>query len=68
MFDMQTAVWTVALAAVYFLPVIVAGLRSHRNIGAIAVLNLLLGWTLLGWIGALIWSATSNTSQPASQP
>jgi len=26
---------------------------------AILVLNLLLGWTFLGWVGALIWSLTA---------
>jgi hypothetical protein len=26
---------------------------------AIFVLNLLLGWTLLGWIGSLVWSCTA---------
>ena len=26
---------------------------------AIFVLNLFLGWTLLGWVGALVWAATA---------
>jgi hypothetical protein len=30
--------------------------RRHRNLAAIVVLNLLLGWTFLGWVGALIWA------------
>lgn len=53
----------VALALViggYFLPTIVASNRKHRNRGAIGMLNLLLGWTLLGWIIALIWAMTAN--------
>lgn len=41
---------------VYFLPAIVAFHRNHHNKVAILVLNLLLGWTFLGWVGALIWS------------
>lgn len=40
----------------YFLPAIVAWQRSHRNTAAILVLNLLLGWTLLGWALALVWA------------
>jgi uncharacterized membrane protein YqaE (UPF0057 family) len=60
MFDAQAAIWTVAIVAAYFLPWIVASLRKHRNAGAIALLNLFLGWTLLGWLAALIWSATAN--------
>ena len=45
-----------ALIFVYFLPAFVAFLNRHHNTGAIFVLNLLLGWTLLGWIAALVWS------------
>ena len=42
--------------AVYFLPTFIAFLRQHRNKLAIFLLNLLLGWTALGWVGSLIWS------------
>jgi len=42
---------------VYFLPTLV-GLRK-QNAGAIFLLNLLLGWTLAGWIAALIWAFRS---------
>lgn len=41
---------------IYFLPTIVAHNRCHNNAGAITVLNLLLGWTVLGWIAAFIWA------------
>jgi len=53
------AVLAVAVAA-YFLPLIIAVMRSHPNAGALAALNLLLGWTLLGWVGALVWSLLSK--------
>jgi T4 superinfection immunity protein len=44
----------------YFLPAIVAGMRKHRNAGAISVLNFFLGWTLIGWVSALVWAFTDN--------
>ncbi len=44
----------------YLLPWIVATNRGHRNSGAILVLNLLLGWTFLGWVMALVWACTDN--------
>lgn len=44
----------------YFAPVIVALARDHRQKLAIFILNLFLGWTILGWVGALVWSATSD--------
>jgi len=43
----------------YFLPGIIAASRNHHQSGAIFVLNLLLGWTVLGWIGALVWASTA---------
>jgi uncharacterized membrane protein YqaE (UPF0057 family) len=42
----------------YFLPSL-AG-YDKKNIGAIFALNLLLGWTVLGWIAALIWALTKD--------
>lgn len=45
----------------YFIPVLVARQRGHRNEGAIMVLNFFLGWTLIGWVIALIWANTDNT-------
>ncbi|WP_329743499.1 superinfection immunity protein [Dyella sp. A6] len=46
----------IAGAAIYFLPAIVATSRKHPNATAICVLDLLLGWTLLGWVIALVWA------------
>lgn len=47
----------IASLAVYFLPTIVALARSHPATTPILLLNLFLGWTLLGWVAALVWSA-----------
>ena len=46
------------LAAVYVAPAIVAfSVRPpNKNRVAIAVLNLLLGWTFFGWVAALVWA------------
>ena len=52
------------LLALYFVPSIVGFARSHHNKWAIFALNLLLGWTGLGWIGALVWSLTRPAPQP----
>ena len=47
------------LFALYCIPLFVAMHRNHRQMLAIIVLNLLLGWTLLGWVGALVWACTN---------
>jgi hypothetical protein len=49
---------------VYFLPAIVAKEREHPNATAITVLNLILGWTLLGWVAALVWALTVSRVAP----
>jgi hypothetical protein len=49
------------------LPTVIAGLRGHHNIGAIFFLNLLLRWTLLAWVFALVWSATVTDRQRLQQ-
>ena len=54
------------LLVLYFLPSIIASKRNHSNAVSIALLNLFLGWTFLGWIGALIWAFSDNTREPAA--
>lgn len=41
---------------VYIVPSIVASQRNHVNAGMVVLLDLLLGWTVVGWLGALVWS------------
>ena len=41
----------------YFLPSIIALARSKRDTLAIFLLNFFLGWSVIGWIVALVWAA-----------
>jgi hypothetical protein len=43
----------------YFIPALIA-LGRHRQTLAIFVLNLFLGWTIVGWVGALVWACTED--------
>ena len=58
----QTVVsWIVTiLSAGYMLPWAIAATRGKSNTGAIFWLNLLLGWTVLGWVIALVMSCTAH--------
>jgi hypothetical protein len=47
-------VGAVILFALYFLPATVAAWRHHPSVNAITALNLFLGWTLIGWVYALV--------------
>jgi len=50
-----------ALTAFYFAPTFIALIRHHHNAVAIGMLNFFLGWTIIGWILALVWAlAASN--------
>ena len=44
----------------YFLPSIIALARSKRDILAIFLLNLFLGWSVIGWIVALVWALKTD--------
>ena len=50
------------LVAIYAIPIIVAYKRNHPNRMAITVLTIFLGWTFLGWIGALVWACTNPSN------
>jgi type VI protein secretion system component VasK len=52
-------VWLAITIAIYFLPNWMAMVRKHHQGTAIFVTNLLLGWTGIGWLVALIWSFTA---------
>ena len=44
----------------YFLPSIIALARSKRDLAGILLLNILLGWTVIGWVVALIWAVKTD--------
>ena len=50
------AVLITLLSLFYFLPFAIAFNRKRTNTGAIFALNLFLGWTLIGWVVALVWA------------
>ena len=47
--------------ALYFVPALLAGSRHHPRTTAVALTNLFLGWTLVGWLACLVWAL----SEPA---
>ena len=48
----------VFLIFMYFLPAFIA--KDKRNAGSIFMLNLLLGWTVIGWVIALCWAMLND--------
>lgn len=50
-----------ASLALYLLPVLIGVARRVPDLGSVAVINILLGWTLLGWVAALALALRSVT-------
>jgi hypothetical protein len=44
----------------YFLPSILAFARGKRDTAAIVLLNIFLGWTMIGWVVALVWAVKTD--------
>jgi hypothetical protein len=50
------------LTLLYFLPSIIG--HNKHNAAAIFLLNLLLGWTVVGWFVAMVWACTADVRAP----
>jgi T4 superinfection immunity protein len=53
---------------IYLLPAVVAQVRRHHQTTTIIGLNLLLGWTFIGWAVALIWALTATPPTVPAAP
>jgi hypothetical protein len=66
-FEELGLLWPILFVFLLFVnlaPWFVAIARQHRNSGAILVLVLLLGWTIIGWTVALIWAMYRDKDDP----
>lgn len=48
----------ILFVGLYFLPSLAA--IGHRNGISIFILNLLLGWSVIEWVGALVWAFSND--------
>ena len=57
--------WALAVfTLLYLLPWAVAATRNKNNVVAIAMINVFLGWSLIGWVAAFVMACTSNPTSP----
>jgi hypothetical protein len=54
--------------ALCMLPGIIAQGRGHRDAWAIWMLSVLLGWTVIGWVGAFIWAVAGSEPRRRLDP
>lgn len=46
----------VTAGSIYFMPAIISFSRKMESAWGVMALNLLLGWTLIGWIASFVWA------------
>ncbi len=51
----------------YWIPTIVAFGRKHPSRGGVLALNLLVGWTFVGWVASLAWALSDASSRAGRQ-
>jgi hypothetical protein len=61
--ELPVAFFLFCALLLYFLPSIIG--RNKKNATAIFIVNLFLGWTLVGWVVALAWAFTVEALPPA---
>lgn len=50
----------IVCGVLYFMPAFSAHLNDKKNTAAIFLLNLLLGWTFIGWVVAFVWAVMKD--------
>lgn len=49
----------------YVLPLMLAVKNRHPSAAGVAVVNIFLGWTMVGWVIALAWAVSSPVRKVA---
>ena len=62
-----TAVAIIGCLALYLLPTLIAVIRRAPDTATVAILNILLGWTLIGWILCLVLALRKPAAPPSVQ-
>lgn len=54
--------------ALYFVPSIIAYQRKHTYFLPIFAINFLFGWSMIGWVAALVWAFVDNKPVASAAP
>ena len=54
------------ITTIYFAPMGIALMRKHNSIIALSLVNVLLGWTIIFWVVAVLWSINKNVRETRS--
>lgn len=56
----STILMLLVIVVIYLLPTLIAFGRDHPRRQDVAVVNILFGWTLIGWIAAFLWASLTH--------
>jgi uncharacterized membrane protein len=60
---MEVQILIILIALVYFMPTLAAIAREHKRGWGVLILNVLLGWTILGWMLLLAYALLSEAEE-----
>lgn len=66
--DISTIAGVIGIIAAYWFPSILAFMRHVPAKGQVVVVNLFLGWTVIGWVVALVMALRTVPASGAAQP
>jgi Superinfection immunity protein len=56
----------IAGAILYFVPTVIAWWLRVKSLRSIFYINLVFGWTIVGWIFAVIWTMAERNELPTN--
>ncbi|HEX3953112.1 MAG TPA: superinfection immunity protein [Stellaceae bacterium] len=56
-----TVIMLILIVIIYMLPTLIAFARDIRPRRGVTILNIVLGWTLVGWLIAFFWASLTPT-------
>lgn len=64
--SLSLAFYLPLLSLPYLVPSMVSRVREHHQAGIIMLINILLGWTIIGW-GVALWLALTPVKGPRTE-
>lgn len=64
---MGSLIFILFCVGLYFLPTLIAATKHSARAGAIFAVNFLLGWSVIGWIVALVWALAADKDTDPSR-
>ena len=64
--EIADRIFLVVGAIIYFVPTVIAWWMHAKSTRAIFYVNLVFGWTIVGWIVAMMWALAERNEVPTN--